>query len=221
MSPRRTARIRDALRGVYGRPVVRPHGRWLDELVLTILSQSTSDAHRDVAFLALRHRFGDWAAVRDAPVAAVQDAIRPGGLHRVKAPRIQAILGGAEGLGRGPAGTVSRAELLALPGVGRKTAACVGLFAFGAREVPVDTHVARVGARLGLLPGRGSPDLLHDRALAITPRGSEWEVHLNLLRHGRRLCTARRPACPVCPLRRTCPSAQVPSPPLAGGKDLL
>ncbi len=97
--------------------------------------------------------------------------------------------------------------LCSLPGVGRKTAACVLLFALGMRDVPVDTHVSRVGTRLALFrPGAPFVEL-HDTMLAITPVGEELELHMNLLRHGRRTCHARRPACPECPLRRMCPSA--------------
>jgi endonuclease-3 len=97
--------------------------------------------------------------------------------------------------------------LTALPGVGRKTAACVLLFALGKHDVPVDTHVSRVGMRLELLrPGAGFEEL-HDTMLAITPPGEELELHLNLLRHGRRTCHARRPECRGCALRRMCPSA--------------
>ncbi|HEV7461414.1 MAG TPA: DNA lyase, partial [Solirubrobacteraceae bacterium] len=99
----------------------------------------------------------------------------------------------------------ARAYLMELPGVGRKTAACVLLFAFGAHDVPVDTHVARVGQRLRLLrPGAPFKEL-HDQMLAVTPPGAELELHLNLLRHGRRTCHAQRPACPDCALRRMCP----------------
>ena len=97
--------------------------------------------------------------------------------------------------------------LCSLPGVGRKTAACVLLFALGMRDVPVDTHVSRVGTRLGLFrPGAPFVEL-HDTMLAITPRGEELELHLNLLRHGRRTCHARRPECTACALARMCPSA--------------
>ena len=90
--------------------------------------------------------------------------------------------------------------------MGRKTAACVLLFAYGKRDVPVDTHVSRVGARLGLLPAKASFDALHDHMLAITPRGQELELHVNLLRHGRRTCHARRPRCEECALLRMCPT---------------
>ena len=103
----------------------------------------------------------------------------------------------------------ARDVLTALPGVGRKTAACVLLFSFGARDVPVDTHVSRVGQRLALLPEKASFDALHDRMLELTPRGAELELHVNLLRHGRRTCHAQRPACERCVLRRSCPSRRV------------
>ena len=69
-----------------------PHGRPLDELILTVLSQSTNDRNRDVAFLRLRERFPSWEAVRDAPLEEVEEAIRPGGISKVKSARIQAIL---------------------------------------------------------------------------------------------------------------------------------
>ena len=89
----------------------------------------------------------------------------------------------------------ARDYLTSLPGVGRKTAACVLLFALGLRDVPVDTHVSRVGTRLGLLPAGAPFEELHDRMLALTPPGEELELHVNLLRHGRRTCSARSPAC--------------------------
>ena len=216
-SPRRIRAIRDRLRAVYGIPMLRPHGRPVEELVLTVLSQSTNDRNRDIAYLALRRRFPTWEAVRDAPVESVEEAIRPGGISRVKSARIQAIL---EALGepvsleslRGEAVPVARQALCALPGVGRKTAACVLLFAFGMRDVPVDTHVARVGTRLGLLrPGAPLAES-HDALLAMTPPGQELELHVNLLRHGRRTCHARSPACGACALRRMCPSARPVTP---------
>jgi endonuclease-3 len=207
----RVRRIRDRLREVYGRPVAPPHGQGLDELILTVLSQSTNDRNRDVAFLRLRERFGSWEAVRDAPNAEVEAAIRPGGISKVKSVRIQAILRDIGdplsldhlkdlGVEQG------RAELVALPGVGRKTAACVLLFAFGKRDVPVDTHVSRVGTRLGLFREKAPFEELHDTMLALTPPGLELELHVNLLRHGRRTCHARRPDCGGCALLRMCPT---------------
>lgn len=206
----RVRAVRDRLRAYYGPPVAPPHRRPLEELVLTVLSQSTSDRNRDVAYLRLRAALPTWEAVRDAPRARVEAAIEPGGLHRQKSVRIQEILraiGEPLDLGdleRLPAAQ-ARAALTALPGVGRKTAACVLLFAYGKPEVPVDTHVSRVATRLGWLrPGAGFEEL-HDDFTALTPRGQWHELHVNLLRHGRRLCHSRAPECPVCPLRRSCP----------------
>jgi endonuclease-3 len=204
--------IRKRLAEVYGVPVMAPHQDPLAELVLTVLSQSTNDRNRDVAFLRLRDRFPSWEAVRDAPVQEIEEAIRPGGISKVKSVRIKAML---EAIGdpldlswmRDAPVEQSRDELVALPGVGRKTAACVLLFAYGRREVPVDTHVSRVGGRLGILPSTGPFDKRHDAMLDITPPGAELEFHVNLLRHGRRTCHAQRPACPRCELRRMCPSA--------------
>jgi endonuclease-3 len=217
---RRVRAIRQRLRLVYGVPGWRAHGRPLEELILTVLSQSTNDRNRDVAYLALTERFGgDWEAVRDAPVDAIEEAIRPGGISKVKSARIKQILraiaatapGGRLSLNWLRELTVREAQdyLVGLPGVGRKTAACVLLFSFGMREVPVDTHVSRVATRLGLLPARAPFPVQHDVMLALTPRGAELELHINLLRHGRRTCHARLPACGACALAGMCPSAGV------------
>ncbi len=228
----RVVRIRERLREVYGVPLMRPHGDPIAELVLTVLSQSTNDRNRDIAYLRLRQRLPTWEQVADAPVAEVEEAIRPGGISKVKSARIQAILraigveenspraigaDGDHGNGDPPAALSldwlprvsidqARDYLVSLPGVGRKTAACVLLFAYGLRDVPVDTHVSRVGTRLRLLPAGAPFEELHDRMLALTPPGQELELHVNLLRHGRRTCHARSPACGQCALARMCPS---------------
>ncbi len=225
----RVLRIRDRLRLIYGVPLMSPHGDPVAELILTVLSQSTNDRNRDVAYLRLRARFPSWQAVRDAPLAEVEEAIRPGGISKVKSVRIQAILAAvSSGEGtplsaaRGDALSLdwlarvgieqARGYLTSLPGVGRKTAACVLLFAYGLRDVPVDTHVSRVGMRLGLLQAGAPFERLHDQMLALTPPGEELELHVNLLRHGRRTCHARGPDCGHCALARMCPSREPLSP---------
>jgi endonuclease-3 len=197
---------------------MQPHGDPIAELVLTVLSQNTNDRNRDVAYLRLRERFPSWEAVMDAPVEEVEEAIRPGGISKVKSGRIQAILRAIAVDPRDLEHELSldwlpdvsldeaRDYLTALPGVGRKTAACVLLFAYGLRDVPVDTHVSRVGTRLGLLRAGAPFEELHDEMLALTPPGEELELHVNLLRHGRRTCHARSPACEECALARMCPS---------------
>ena len=125
-----------------------------------MLSQNTNDRNRDVAYERLRDRFDSWHAVRDAPVEEVVEAIRPGGLAVTKAPRIQAILRaiGDDDLSRLADEPLEQAreELCALPGVGRKTAACVLLFSFGRHDVPVDTHVHRVGIAARAVPARAA-----------------------------------------------------------------
>jgi endonuclease-3 len=212
------ARVRERLLDVYGMPLMRPHRHPIAELVLTVLSQSTNDRNRDVAYLRLREALPRWEEVRDAPTSAVEEAIRPGGISKVKSARIQAILRAISAecgdlghelsldwLEHAPLGQ-ARENLVALPGVGRKTAACVLLFAYGRRDVPVDTHVSRVGMRLRLLRPDAPFEELHDQMLALTPPGAELELHVNLLRHGRRTCHARRPECGGCALARMCPS---------------
>jgi len=209
-SARRVASIRERLRGLYGVPVIAPHGDPLGELILTVLSQSTNDRNRDVAFLRLRKRFASWEEVRAAPVDEVEEAIRPGGISKVKSQRIHDIL---EAIGdpldlewmRDAPLEQSQQYLCALPGVGRKTAACVLCFSFGLPDVPVDTHVSRVATRLGLLRPGAPFEELHDEMTALTPPDAALEFHMNLLRHGRRTCHARSPQCATCGLRRMCP----------------
>jgi endonuclease-3 len=209
---RRMRAIRDRLRREYGRPVLRVHAAPVDELIVTVLSQNTNDRNRDVAWHRLRERFPSWDAVRQAPVKEIEEAIRPGGLAPTKA-RIQEILGE---LGEPPdldwlADAPRDAALdflTGLPGVGRKTAACVLLFSFGRAEIPVDTHVYRVATRLGLLRPGMSFDQAHDEMLRLVDPEDAYEVHVLLIRHGRRTCTARAPRCGECPLRRMCPEGR-------------
>ena len=207
---RRVRAIVERLRETYGRPILRPHRAPVDELILTVLSQNTNDRNRDVAYARLRERFATWADVRDAPVADVEEAIRPGGLAPTKAVRIQEILRAVgdddlSWLETAPLGE-ARDYLVDLPGVGRKTAACVLLFSYGRPDIPVDTHVYRVGTRLGLFRPGASFGEAHDELLRITEDPQEaYELHVLLIRHGRRTCTARNPRCRECPLLRMCP----------------
>jgi len=207
---RRVRAIVERLREIYGQPILRPHRAPVDELMLTVLSQNTNDRNRDVAYARLRERFESWAAVRDTPVSEVEEAIRPGGLAPTKAVRIQEIL---RGIGDDDLSWLETAPLdeardylVDLPGVGRKTAACVLLFSYGRPDIPVDTHVYRVGSRLGLFRPGASVDEAHDELLRITEDPQEaYELHVSLIRHGRRTCTARNPRCLECPLLRMCP----------------
>lgn len=207
---RRLRAARARLRRAYGKPQLRPHRAPVEELVLTVLSQNTNDRNRDVAWHRLRARFPSWEAVRRAPEDEVEEAIRPGGISRVKARRIQEMLDALDGddlawMASAPL-EQGRDRLVELPGVGRKTAACVLLFSYGIPDVPVDTHVFRVGWRLGLWPEKASFEHAHDLMTGAAQDGDDaFELHVNLLRHGRRICTARAPQCPECPLLSLCP----------------
>ncbi len=210
--PRRLRAILERLRSEYGRPVGHPHRAPIDELVLTVLSQNTNDRNRDVAYGRLREHFDSWAAVREAPTADVEEAIRPGGLAPTKAVRIQQIL---RAIGDDDLAWLERAPLeearrylCGLPGVGRKTAACVLLFSYGRPDVPVDTHVYRVGTRLGLFRAGAPLEEAHDEMLRLVRGADPYEAHVSLIRHGRRTCVARAPRCGECPLRRMCPYAR-------------
>jgi endonuclease III len=204
-------RILDRLRDRYGAPSVHRRLAPLDELVLTILSQNTSDINCERAYASMRARFPQWADVRDADVAELEQVLRPGGLAKQKAPRIQAVLrelsdGGPPRLdwaaGLAPADAMARLE--ALPGVGPKTASCVLLFSLDVPVMPVDTHVGRVSRRLGLIPERMADGPAHAALTALVPDARMLEAHLLLIAHGRRTCLARRPRCGECPLLDLC-----------------
>ncbi len=184
----------------------------LDELINTILSQNTNDRNRDLAYARLRERFPTWEAVRDAPLAAVTDLIRPAGLSTTKAPRIQEALRritaerGALNLDflRQMPVDEARRWLTGLKGVGPKTAAIVLLFTLGMPAFPVDTHIHRVTRRLGLIPPRTSREKAHELLEALVPPRIYRAFHLNLIEHGRHTCRARRPQCESCALRDLC-----------------
>ena len=185
----------------------------VDELVSTILSQNTNDLNRDRAFKALRAALPSWEAVCDAAPAAVVEAIRPAGLANQKGPRIQAVLQAITRergrldlrfLRRLPPDE-AQAWLMRFKGVGRKTASIVLLFSLGMPAFPVDTHIYRVSGRLGLRPPRASLQQAHDLLARTFPPETYYAAHLNLIRHGREVCRARKPACPACVLRRLCP----------------
>ncbi len=201
----------------YGRPLLAARFPPVGELVYTVLSQNTADVNTDRTYAALRRRFPTWSEVRDAPVAEVQQAIAAGGLSHIKAPRIGAILralseaGGEPDLGLldGLDDDDALAYLQSLPGVGPKTAACVLLFSLGRPVMPVDTHVHRVSSRLGLIEARLTAVAAHGvlTALAGPAAADIYAAHVDFVRHGRRVCHARRPACGTCPLNDLCPSA--------------
>jgi endonuclease-3 len=181
-------------------------------LVNTILSQNTNDVNRDTAFERLRERFPTWASVRDAPEEQLIEVIRPAGLGPTKAPRIQGALRTITeqedeitlDFLRELSTEDARRWLTDLPGVGPKTAAIVLCFALGKPAFPVDTHVHRVSGRLGLIPEGTNREKAHDVLEEITPETIYYPFHLNLIAHGRAICSARSPECERCLLRSGC-----------------
>lgn len=184
----------------------------LDELVNTILSQNTNDRNRDVAFNNLRARFATWEEVRDADPREVVEAVRPAGLANQKGPRIQSVLRQI---------TEERGELkldflfdlsaedafawlTRFKGVGPKTASIVLQFSLAKPAFPVDTHVYRVSGRIGLRPERMTVEQAHEFLARLFAPQQYGPGHLNLIRLGREICHARKPACEICPVRPWC-----------------
>jgi endonuclease-3 len=201
----------------YGVPQWHRHQEPVSELILTILSQNTSDVNTGRAFPSLLASFGSWEAVAEADVEHIAQAIKCGGLSRVKAARIklilQMILAERGSLDLSFLGELSlseaRAWLRRLPGVGPKTAGCVLLFSLGKPALPVDTHVYRVARRLGLIDSRVSVEQAHELLEHMVPSDAIYQFHLNMIEHGRRVCKARNPRCYQCIFREDCPSSEV------------
>jgi endonuclease-3 len=196
----------------YGEPEWRQHLPPVDELVSTILSQSTSDINRDKGFYALKEKYPDWLSVMNAPEVEVRDTIRPAGLANQKAPRIQAALRqiveergelDLDFLAEMPLDD-ALAWLMRMKGVGRKTASIVMLFAFGRPAFPVDTHVHRLTGRIGLIGPKVTADKAHEILQNMGEADTFYAFHLNLIRHGREICIARNPRCGLCVLQSYC-----------------
>lgn len=214
LAQRRTlyASVSALLEDAYGYPTWRQHLAPVDELVSTVLSQSTSDTNRDMAFDALKERYESWEAVRDAPPDDVVDTIRSAGLANQKGPRIQAALRfvteaqGAISLDFLAELDIEAAKawLTQINGIGPKTAAIILLFAFNKPAFPVDTHVHRVTKRIGLIGPKTNAERAHRELEAIIPPDDYYPAHLNFIRHGRQVCHARNPRCADCPLTSYC-----------------
>jgi endonuclease-3 len=205
-------RIHQRLLKAFGEPVWRDPLPAIDELVSTILSQNTNDLNRDRAFKLLRARFPTWEQVRDAPEQQVIEAIRPAGLANQKGPRIQQVLRSISKergsldlsfLSELPVDE-ARAWLTRFKGVGPKTAAIVLCFSLNKPAFPVDTHIYRVTGRIGLRPPRLTVEQAHPYLEGVFPPETYYAAHLNLIRLGRQICTARKPNCPICPIRSLC-----------------
>ena len=204
----------------YGVPKRERTADLLDVLVQTILSQNTNDQNRDRAYQRLKSRFPRWEDILNGKRKVVVEALRPGGLARQKAKRIVDILQWL----RKREGKVSLAFLKrmgeeeiketlgGLKGIGPKTAHCLLLFGLGREAFPVDTHILRVGKRLGFIPEEIDAGKAHAWMHPLVPKGKALSLHLNLIRHGRSVCKPKNPKCAECFLGGDCLHPHFPPP---------
>lgn len=211
-SVRRVSRIADALEGELGRPrAPRKKSRPLDSLIATLLSQNTNDRNSYRAWLSLRKQFPSWTKVHEASWQAIAKAIEVGGLKNQKARRIKLILRmllkqrGSFTLDflKQMSDEEAMEYLLAMKGVGNKTAACVLVFSLGRDVFPVDTHIHRICNRLALVKTR-SADETFEAMKPLLPSGRGYSFHVNLIHFGRQICRSQNPLCGQCVLFDEC-----------------
>ncbi len=183
------------------------HGNPFQLLVATILSAQSTDKMINTVTPALFARYPDPAALAAADPLELQQLIRPTGFFQSKS---RSLTGTASAVVERFGGEVpSRmADLVTLPGVGRKTANVVLSVAFGKPGLPVDTHVLRLSKRLGLT-ALDDPVKVETELNTMVPAAQRGLLSLRLILHGRRVCLARAPACQACVLQDICPSSQV------------
>ncbi len=207
------ALVDSRLKKIYGTPHRQERASDpVGQLIGTILSQATTDVQTARSYTNLRHRFPTWEQVRDAPVSAIAKEIRSSGLSEQKAPLIKTAL-------QDITNTRGRIELdflkdmhpkeakkwlMQIAGVGPKTASIVLLFTFRKRVFPVDTHIHRIAGRLGWIPQGASAEKTHNLLEPLIPNGTQYRLHINLIRFGREICIARTPRCEICPLTDLC-----------------
>ena len=204
--------ITQNLEATFGVPRNDSHENPLDELINTILSQSTTNINSHRAFASLKQRFPDWESARRARPASIAAAIKSGGLANVKSVVIKNILEtikhrrGNFDLNFLKTAPIAEARefLLSLKGVGPKTVACVLLFSCKRPVFPMDTHIFRILRRAGLLPEKISDELAHEKIERLIPPKKHYSLHINLIALGRRICHPRNPKCGQCPLNEHC-----------------
>jgi endonuclease-3 len=208
----RTRRCADILRRSIGN-ATHPKRKAppMDMLIATLLSQNTNDINSFRAWQGLKVQFPTWDSVLNAQVDALAASIKVGGMNNQKARRIQAIVRRVkEERGNYSLSFLKKMDtdqaledLASLDGVGFKTAACVLAFSFHRDVFPVDTHIHRICNRLGLVDTK-NPEMTFREMESLIPKGRAYELHTNLIRFGRAVCTAKKPLCYKCPLLKEC-----------------
>ena len=185
-----------------------------DEMVFTILSQHTSDINSSRAYRSLMETFSSLEAVASADVADIEKAIALGGLAKIKAPRIKAVLNKILELNgeldlsflREMPLNDAKTWLRQLPGIGPKSAGIVLSFSLGMPAMAIDTHIYRVSQRLGVIGPKVSVDKAHEILEDKVEPEEVFNFHVSYINHGRQVCKAQRPLCPECVVGGLCPS---------------
>ena len=199
---------------IYGEQPLKPRREPMHELISTMLSHRTTQHNEALAFEQMWQHFGSWEAIRDAPVEELTQTIAPANFSEAKAPNIQKALTQIIDQRGEPSIDFLRdlpaqeglVWLMALPGVGIKTASLVLLFCFSKPLLPVDTHVHRVSQRLGLIGPKVSANAAHKFLLDLLPNDPHvlYNFHVSMLRHGQRICIWGTPRCEKCLLQNQC-----------------
>jgi endonuclease-3 len=211
------ARVNGLLKSRYGTPRLGNKHHPVSELVFIILSARTRGREHEGAYRNLRRTFRSWENVRDAPVQAVERAIRDAGLGRIKARQIKGLLtslardfGSLSGSGLRRLNDVQLERYLTtLPGVGLKTARCMMLYSLDRDTFPVDTHCMRLFENLGLIQDRMRFEVAQEPLQAMVPRGMRGSLHINAVAHGRETCIPGTPHCSTCVIRALCLRARL------------
>ena len=191
------------MRKTASRPAVVSHETPFQVLISTVLSQRTRDENTATASKQLFKSFPTAERLSKAPLCKIEKLIRPAGFYRTKAKRIKAISTLiVEQFGGQPPGSL--AQLLSLPGVGRKTANCVLVYAFKKPALPVDVHVHRISNRLGLVETK-TPGQTEQALMLAVPKENWLELNHLMVRYGQKICLPRNPKCLECGLRFKCP----------------
>ena len=203
------------LKVIYGSPRLNNKDDPLDELFFIILSQMTTAPSYERVFERLKATLGNWDRLLSIPIEDLKSLVADAGLSNQKAPRLVAIASRLradfghvtlEPL-RNRSDRAVEAYLVSLPAVGVKTAKCVMMYAMDRKVLPVDTHVARVAQRLGLIPDGTPAAQVHDVLERVVAPRHRYDFHVNAIAHGRAVCRAKGPKCYECPIRALCPSA--------------
>lgn len=189
----------------------------LDELIYITLTQRTHGPGSSLAYQNLKQRFPQWSGVAESPAEYVYAAVEPSGLAPLKTKRIvrmvsdlvdregTASLDFLRSLSDGEVQRVLTRELRA----GHKTARAVMMYSLGRDVFPADTHCLRILRRLGAIPTNVKHETANRRIEEVVPPGVRYDLHVNMVYHGRAVCTARNPKCSACVLRGICPKIGV------------